>query len=106
MLLRPRSIQEEIGRYKDLIEISEALNFQAFWKANSKELPILSNIVIEYAIMCATSIYSESTFSESGAIIGKHRTSLKPLTVRYQMNLKDKFDLLEKLQINIYDYLE
>ena len=55
------------------------------------ELPILSNIVIEYAIMCATSIYSESTFSESGAIIGKHRTSLKPLTVRYQMNLKDKF---------------
>ena len=64
-----------------------------------------SKIVIEYAIMCATSIYSESTFSVSGATIGKNRTSMSPQTLRYQMNLRDKFDLLENLNINLQEYL-
>ena len=37
--------------------------------------------------------------------IGKNRTSMSPLTLRYQMNLRDKFVLLENLNINLQEYL-
>jgi hypothetical protein len=79
--------------------------FQEFWKSHCKELPKLAEIVKTYAIMCSTSIYSESSFSQGGITIGKQRQSMQPETVRYCTQLRDKFDLFENLQINIQDYM-
>ncbi|CAF2950094.1 unnamed protein product [Rotaria sp. Silwood2] len=84
---RKWTVKEEICYY--LSTVSENQTFSQYWNNNKTRLPILSSIVRRYNIISATSISSESAFSISGFIQGKHRASLAPEMLRYSMILRN-----------------
>lgn len=85
---KPSTIKEEISHY---IATLDRQSFGTYWNNNKERLPILSSIVRQYNIMCATSIHCESAFSVAGHIHRKNRSSLAPSTLRYTMLLREYY---------------
>ena len=84
----PSTIKEEIAQY---IATCNRQSFSTYWNNNKDRLPILSSIVRQYNVMCATSIDCESAFSVAGHIHRKNRSSLAPSTLRYTMLLREYY---------------
>ena len=64
------------------------VTFSEFWESNSGALPLLTNLVLEFNVLCASSVPSESSFSEAGYINNKQRASMHPATLEYCMVVK------------------
>jgi len=60
------TIEEEIAQYIATLTCHQS--FSQYWSNNKDRLPILSSIVRQYNIICATSIDCESAFSIAGFI--------------------------------------
>ena len=45
------TIQQEINKYQSLIKINLSINFSEFWELYSENLPLLTNLVLEYSIL-------------------------------------------------------
>ena len=66
---------QEMTRYKSLINSNREMDFSDFWNSYSHMLPLLTDFVLKYSIMSATSVPSESNFSIGGKfppILQKH----------------------------------
>ena len=59
-----------------------------FWEEHSIKLPLLTELVLEYNVLCASSVPSESSFSEAGYINNKYRASMHPTTLEHCMVVK------------------
>ena len=62
------TIGQEIERYQDLLRKNPAKEFSEFWEVNSCSLPLLTQLVNEFSILVASSVPSESSFSEAGYV--------------------------------------
>jgi hypothetical protein len=88
-VFKPSTVKEEIAHY--IATLRPHQEFSHYWSNNKDRLPVLSSIVRQYNIMCATSIDCESAFSVAGHIHRKNRSSLAPSTLRYSMLLREHF---------------
>ena len=93
------SIAEEIALYKLCIHETKAQTFAAFWQENTKSLPILTTIVLEYSIMSGASLSSESAFSQANVIQTKQRHALSAEALQMSVFMKDKMTLMETLKL-------
>ena len=93
------SITEEIALYKSCIIATKAQTFAAFWQENTKSLPILTTIVLEYCFMSGASLSSESALSQANAIQTKQRQALRAEALQMSVFMKDKMALLESLNL-------
>ncbi|KAG9280417.1 zinc finger BED domain-containing protein 1-like [Astyanax mexicanus] len=50
----------------------------AWWRTNSKRLPIMARLARKYLCVCATSTPSERVFSTAGNVVSPSRSHLKP----------------------------
>lgn len=82
------TIAQEIERYQDLLRKNPAKEFSEFWEVNSCSLPLLTQLVNEFSILVASSVPSESSFSEAGYINNKQRASMHPTTLEHCMIVK------------------
>ncbi len=71
------------------------VGFSKFWFENNSFSPFLNKFVLEYSIISASSVPSESAFSESGH---KQRTSLDPQKLQYSMFLQNADDVLNSFK--------
>ena len=94
------TLTQEIVRFKTLLRSDRDLKFEEFWSTNCKLIPILCKFVLEYNIMCSTSVPSESSFSIGGILQSKQRASMSPETLQYSMFLKSATTLFSNLKIN------
>ena len=94
------TLVEEIALFKSCIAISKEKSFKEFWQDNSNSLPILTTLVLEYCIMCASSLSSESSFSQANCIQTKQRHSLSAKALQMSVFMKYKMELKEKLQLS------
>ena len=60
-------------------------------------MPLLTELVLEYCIMCAASLSSESSFSQANIIQTKQRHSLRGQALHMSVFIKDKVDLMAKI---------
>ena len=60
-------------------------------------MPLLTELVLEYCIMCAASLSSESSFSQANIIQTKQRHSLSGEALHMSLFMKDKVDLMAKI---------
>jgi hypothetical protein len=74
------------------------IGFSKFWVENNSIFPTLNKFVLEYNIISASSVPSESTFSESGHLQNKQRSSLDPQKLQYSMFLKNADDVLSSFK--------
>ena len=85
---------QEIVQYKLALNREKEIGFSKFWYENHSAFPILNKFVLEYCIISASSVTSESTFSESGHFQNKQRSSLDPQKLQYSMFLKNADDVI------------
>jgi hypothetical protein len=74
------------------------VGFSKFWFENNSFFPFLNKFVLEYSIISASSVPSESAFSESGHLQNKQRSSLDPQKLQYSMFLKNADDVLNSFK--------
>ena len=72
-----------------------AIQFSEFWESNSITLPLLTQLVLEFCILAASSVPSESSFSEAGYINNYYRASMHPTTLEHCMVVKHAEEFLE-----------
>ena len=60
-------------------------------------MPILTNLVLEYCVMCSSSVASESTFSQANITHSKQRNSLSAEALQMSVFMKDKMELMAQL---------
>ena len=89
------TIQQEINKYQSLIKMNPSINFSEFWVINSENLPLLTNLVLEYSILQASSVPSESSFSDAGYLNNKHGASMHPTTLEYCMVLRHADEIID-----------
>ena len=66
---------------EDPREQSTTLDILDWWKRNSKNYPILSNMARDILAIPISTVASKSAFNTGGRIISQHRTCLKSTTV-------------------------
>ncbi|CAF0881740.1 unnamed protein product [Didymodactylos carnosus] len=93
-LLTSTTIKQEISLYSIISKMNYDLSL--FWLEYGRELPLLSTLVKKYLAIPATSVASESTFSQANNFTRKNRLSLTSATTRLSMFLKDKSQSLQK----------
>lgn len=64
------------------------ITFEKFWAENKKNLPKLFECVCKYNIIPASSVSSETSFSEANYIERKERSRLAPKTLKHSMLAK------------------
>jgi hypothetical protein len=79
-------------------KLNQKIGFSKFWLENNSIFPILNKFVLDYSIISASSVPSESTFSESGHLQKKQRSSLDPQKLQYSMFLKNADDVLNSFK--------
>jgi hypothetical protein len=89
---------QELVQYKIALNRDREIGFSKFWLENNSIFPILNTFVLEYSIISASSVPSESTFSESGHLQNKQRSSLDPQKLQYSMFLKNSDDVLNSFK--------
>ena len=89
------TIQQEINKYQSFIKMNPSINFSEFWELYSENLTLLTKLVHEFSILLASSVPSESSFSEAGYLNNKHRASMHPTTLEYCMVLKQANEIKE-----------
>jgi hypothetical protein len=82
-----KEIQEELNYFKKEIS-NNTLDFSNFWKKHATYLPMLASEVRKVCIIAASSVASESSFSEANFIQRKERSSLSSKSLRFSMILK------------------
>ncbi|PWA91098.1 zinc finger BED domain-containing protein RICESLEEPER 2 [Artemisia annua] len=60
-----------------------------WWKQNSEKFPILSHVARHVLAMAISTVASKSTFSTSGRVIDKFRSSLTPKTAKSLIGTQD-----------------
>jgi hypothetical protein len=78
-----------------LVKQDPDIEFSIFWTKNSSTLKLLTKLVLQFNILVASSVPSESSFSEAGYIQNKNRASMHPNTLEYCMVLKHADQILE-----------
>jgi hypothetical protein len=86
----PTNIEEELEYYKYNVKKDSNSNHKEFWLRNRELLKLLYVDFLKFNTMCATSVPSECTFSVSGFLQRKERSSLKASTLRHTIMLKDE----------------
>jgi hypothetical protein len=81
------SLVSELDRYLAL-QIDEETEPLLWWRAHTKEYPIISNMARDYLTIQATSVPSEQAFSIAGNTISKTRNRLLPETARACLCMK------------------
>ena len=89
----------DFSKYQSSIKLDPIINFSEFWTINSCNLPLLTDLVLEYSILLASSVPSESSFSEAGYLNNKRRASMHPSTLEYCMVLKHADEILNDATI-------
>ncbi|CAF1253055.1 unnamed protein product [Didymodactylos carnosus] len=87
-LLRSTTIKQEISLYSIISKMNYDLSL--FGLEYGRELPLLSTLIKKYLAIPATSVASESTFSQANNFTRKNRLSLTSATTRMSMFLKDR----------------
>lgn len=93
---------EELDRYikADLVDNHDTAMFLVneplkWWSLHMDEYPRISQVARKFLATPATSVPSESLFSEAGHIMTKDRTRLLPKTVSQLMFAKKALEVLE-----------
>ena len=85
------SLNNEVQKYIDST-IDYNLDVLEYWKINQKVFPKLSLLAKKYLIVFSSSTPCERTFSETGRIITKLRSSLTPNHVEQLVILNSNFE--------------
>jgi hypothetical protein len=86
-----RMRKNELDTFLKLVHTTEFESGLLFWNAMKNRLPILSQIACGLLVTPATSVASESAFSQSAFVLRKQRMRLAGKTVKKLMFLKDKY---------------
>ncbi|CAF4825681.1 unnamed protein product [Rotaria sp. Silwood1] len=90
------SINEELKYFKQVVQQFNAAvqpstkSAKNFWKAHKDRLPLLTHLAKIHLSACATSVPSESAFSQSAFIGRKERNRITGEHLAYSVFLKDK----------------
>ncbi|CAF1207762.1 unnamed protein product [Rotaria sordida] len=90
------SINEELKYFKQAVQQYNAAvqpstrSAKNFWKAHKDRLPLLTHLAKIHLSACATSVPSESAFSQSSFIGRKERNRITGEHLAYSVFLKDK----------------
>ncbi|CAF2863743.1 unnamed protein product [Rotaria sp. Silwood2] len=90
------SINEELKYFKLAVQQFNAAvqpstqSAKIFWKAHKDRLPLLTHLAKIHLSACATSVPSESAFSQSAFIGRKERSRITGENLAYSVFLKDK----------------
>ena len=82
-----KAIKDELNYYKKEISINK-LDFSNFWKKHSTSLPLSASNVRKFCIIPASSVASESSFSEANLIQRKERSSLSSKNLSFSIVIK------------------
>jgi hypothetical protein len=82
-----KEIEEELNYFKKKIS-NNTLDFSNFWKKHATYLPMLASEVRKVCFIAASSVASESSFSEANFIQRKERSSLSSKNLRFSMIFK------------------
>jgi hypothetical protein len=94
------TVPEEIGNY--ISSIQRTSSFASFWTEHYVKLPLMAAVVRRIRNIPATSVSSESSFSDAGYIARKQRSSFASDAIRYSLVLKHRhcLKLPQKLILN------
>ena len=77
-LTAQQKMDKEMNLYERSPRADPSSNPLKWWKLNSNQYPVLSQVAKKYLCICASSSASERVFSTSGHIVSKRRNGLKP----------------------------